>query len=150
MTQLKQYCVFLGCYIDNFNFAGGDLSSEASDQSKARDANTCQIECFYKNGCNYWTFDKDSSKCWLKRELIKATAHSKYRSGPKKCLVQSETEKELDNASCMENNGVNLEGTSFFVFPTYSKDPCGWECQRNNKCKAFTYANGVIFKRIIM
>ena len=132
--------ILVGCFLDNYNFDGGDIG-KAEKQIKTRDAITCQIHCIGNAECNYWTFDKASRKCYLKRELSYAKYDVRYQSGPKKCLVQAETEKEVD-FPCMENIGVDLEGTEHDIYQisnVNSKESCKLACQKNAACKVFTY-----------
>ena len=77
----------------------------------------------------------------MKRELSYAKYDVRYQSGPKKCLVQAETEKEVD-FPCMENIGTDLEGTEHDIYQisnVNSKESCKLACQKNAACKVFTY-----------
>ena len=90
--------IFLDCALHNYkfqfiNYYGNMLKTISS--IKARDPTSCQMECYNKDECNYWSFEngKDSGKnCHLYR------AHSSAKLVKKVALAnvfQSATKIEV-------------------------------------------------------
>ena len=99
--------IFLDCALHNykFHFTNYWYAKNTISSIKARDPTSCQMECYNKDECNYWSFEKgkDSEKnCHLYRAHSSAKLVEKpnYVSGPKRCLKTEDAVAEDNNLSC--------------------------------------------------
>ena len=78
----------LGCYIYCYNYVGkNDVNSNVSCNAKKRYTyKNCQYLCKMNRKCDYFTFDKSSSCCYLKSGKVSLSKHDiNLISGPKYC-----------------------------------------------------------------
>ena len=143
--QNVTFVYFPDCILEGYNIEKSDIG----DPEDVRTVKNCHYLCTQRPECNYWTYQKSSKKCFLKREVTSIVKSSNYQSGAKLCLDKQKAELEVTSKStCPAIIGTNYSGGETLKVLHYgynSREACQKKCQTTLGCKFYIVYHGVSF-----
>jgi hypothetical protein len=122
-------------YNHSQDFPGSDFST-----FKAPSLESCIKTCSNEPNCKAFSFEAQARICRMKNQMGRKVKKRGVTSGYKLSTLREGNDNRVRHSSNMDTmRGVNLPGSDYHHFLSRSVSKCSDRCERDSKCRAFTY-----------